>query len=70
MGALRRPQHLEDKGVDPQRAAQVEPYVGRRYPRWMVVSGLVFYCAVFWALVVAAGTWGVELVRAASAGAQ
>jgi len=70
MSALRRPQPLEDNRVDPSRAAEVEPHAGRPYPRWMVVSGLVLYCAVFWAFVVAAGTWGVELVRMASAAAQ
>jgi hypothetical protein len=70
MSALRRPQHLEDTRADPSRAAQVEPHAGRPYPRWMVVSGLVFYCAVFWGIVIAAGTWGVELVRMASAAAQ
>lgn len=33
----------------------------------MVVSGLVFYCAVAWVLVIAAGSWGVELIRTATA---
>jgi hypothetical protein len=33
----------------------------------MVVSGLVLYCAAFWVLVVVAGTWGVELIRTATA---
>lgn len=33
----------------------------------MVVSGMVFYCAVAWVLVIAAGSWGVELIRTATA---
>jgi hypothetical protein len=49
------------------RASAAETRVGRPYPRWLVISSLVVYCAVFWVLVVAAGTWGVELIRTATA---
>lgn len=67
MGALRRPQNLDAPRPDLERSALAEPRVERRYPRWMVVSGLVFYCAVAWVLVIAAGSWGVELIRTATA---
>ena len=67
MGALRRPQNLDASRPDLERSALAEPRVERRYPRWMVVSGLVFYCAVAWVLVIAAGSWGVELIRTATA---
>jgi hypothetical protein len=50
-----------------QQGAAAEPHVGRPYPRWLVVSSLVLYCALVWALVIAAGTWGVELIRTATA---
>ena len=67
MGALRRPLNLDAQRPDLERSALAEPRVERRYPRWMVVSGLVFYCAVAWVLVIAAGSWGVELIRTATA---
>jgi hypothetical protein len=70
MGALRQPQQREEVRADPRGSAHSEPYAGAPYPRWVVVSGVVIYCAVCWAIVVAAGSWGVELVRAAMAGPQ
>lgn len=66
MSALRRPQQWEASKPTPQGAA-AEPRVGRPYPRWLVVSGLVFYCAAVWVLVIAAGGWGIELIRTATA---
>lgn len=66
MGALRRPQHWEAPKPTPKGAA-AEPRVEKRYPRWLVVSSLVVYCAAFWVLVVVAGSWGVELIRTATA---
>lgn len=66
MGALRRPQHLEAPKPTPEASA-AEPRVGKPYPRWLVVSGLVVYCAIFWVLVIAAGSWGVEIIRTATA---
>ena len=65
MGALRRPQQWEAPKPRPEGSA-AEPRV-RPYPRWLVVSGLVFYCAAVWVLVIAAGSWGVELIRTATA---
>lgn len=66
MGALRRPQHWDaPKPNHPASAA--EPRVGRPYPRWLVVSGLVVYCVAVWVLVVMAGGWGIELIRTATA---
>lgn len=66
MGALRRPQ------VEPQQKPEARGAVERRsrpaYPRWLVVSGLILYCTVFWVLIWAAGNWGLDLVRAATAG--
>ncbi|HYD71564.1 MAG TPA: hypothetical protein VEF55_00390 [Candidatus Binatia bacterium] len=67
MGALRRPQQWETPKPNPEGSASVEPRIGRPYPRWLVVSGLVFYCAAVWVLVVVAGSWGVELIRTATA---
>jgi hypothetical protein len=32
-----------------------------------VVSGLIVYCVAVWALVIAAGSWGVDLIRTATA---
>lgn len=67
MGALRRPQHWETPKPVPQGSAADEPRVGRPYPRWLVISSLVLYCAAAWILIIAAGTWGVELIRTATA---
>ena len=67
MGALRRPQNVEAPKPTLEGSALAEPRVERPYPRWLVVSGLVFYCAAVWVLVVAAGSWGVELIRTATA---
>jgi len=67
LGALRRPQHWETPKLAPREAVSTKPYVGRPYPRWLVVSGVLLYCAVFWALAIAAGSWGVELIRTAMA---
>lgn len=47
--------------------ARADTERSRRPPRWVVVSGLVLYCSVFWMLIWAAGTFGVDMVRAASA---
>lgn len=66
MGALRRPQHWETPKPSPQGSAD-ETRKKRPYPRWIVVSGLIFYCAAVWVLVIAAGSWGVELMRTATA---
>jgi hypothetical protein len=66
MGALRRPQQWDAPKPTPEGSA-AEPRVERPYPRWLVVSGLIFYCAVVWVLVIAAGSWGVELIRTATA---
>jgi hypothetical protein len=66
LSALRRPQQLDSQ--QPALTGAVgEPHVGRPYPRWLVISGLIAYCAAFWVLVVVAGTWGVELIRTATA---
>lgn len=66
MGALRRPQHWESPKPTPQ-GSDVEARKERPYPRWLVVSSLVFYCVAVWVLVLAAGNWGVELIRTATA---
>ena len=70
MGALRRhqdedrlPPPEEASGLDYSRAPPVKPY-----PRWLVVTGLLTYCAVFWAVIWAVSDWGVSLVRVALAG--
>lgn len=66
MGALRRLKQVEEIRQEPADSAASEPRL-KPYPRWLVASSLVLYCAVFWAVIVAAGTWGVELVRVAAA---
>lgn len=68
LGALRRPkqQNIEEK-EDLQGSAQVAAAPKSSYPRWAVVSGLIVYCALFWAVVVAAGIWGVQWVHTAAA---
>lgn len=30
-------------------------------PRWIVISGLVLYCSVFWAILYVAGAWLLSL---------
>lgn len=69
MGALRRPQlspedrdlvHVPDIGPQPVPGA---------YPRWIVISGVVIYCCVFWTFIWVASSTGIEWVRAAAAAA-
>lgn len=68
MGALRRPKQLElEEKEDFEGHAQIAGEPKSSYPRWAVVSGLILYCALFWAIVVAAGVWGVEWVHTAAA---
>jgi hypothetical protein len=68
LGALRRPQQHEiEEKEDLEGSAQVAAEPKSSYPRWAVVSGLIFYCALFWVVVVAAGVWGVDWVRSAAA---
>jgi hypothetical protein len=69
LGALRRPEPREEDQEHLQVTVQPDERIIAPYPRWMVVSGLVLYCAVFWALIAGAGMWGVELIRTATAGA-
>jgi|GEM_PF-3363116 len=57
-----------------QRAAPASPSQlgedkSKRPPRWLVVSGLILYCSVFWMLIWAAGSFGIDLIRTATAGA-
>jgi hypothetical protein len=66
VGALRRLKQIEEVRQNPTDSAATEPRL-KPYPRWLVVSSVVLYCAVFWAVIVAAGSWGVELVRVAAA---
>jgi hypothetical protein len=66
LGALRRPEHWEALEPIPPGSAD-QPRVGPPYPRWLVVSGLIVYCAAMWAFVIVAGSWGVELIRTATA---
>jgi hypothetical protein len=40
------------------------------YPRWIVVSGVILYCSLFWGIIWVAGVSGVAWVRAATASAQ
>jgi hypothetical protein len=67
--ALRRPLPEPQPLVD-NRIPESHPGVrAKRVPRWIVVSGLVAYCSVFWLLIWAVGTFGIDLVRSATAGA-
>ena len=66
MGALRRRQHWESSKSIPAEST-AEPRVGRSYPRWLVVSSLIVYCTACWILIVVAGSWGVDLIRTATA---
>ena len=68
MGALRRLQVRDEERVDLARAGEVAAPVRGGYPRWAVVSGLIIYCAVFWGIIAAVGTWAIELIRTAMAG--
>jgi len=69
LGALRRPQpDLERRETLTTPSLQKESQ-GARVPRWLVASGLIVYCSVFWVLIWAAGSFGIDLVRAATAGA-
>lgn len=68
MGALRRPQpDLERRETAP--SPDSNPELRRKsVPRWLVVSSLILYCSVFWVLVWAVGSFGIEMVRTATAG--
>lgn len=68
MGALRRHQIDESQGQAAPRPKLSRPPQKSPYPRWIVLSGLVAYCAVFWVVIWAAGSWGINLVRVAMAG--
>lgn len=67
MGALRRPQQQAAPQPVPEGSVHPEPRLEGRYPRWLVVSSLIAYCAVVWVIVILAGGWGIELVRTATA---
>ena len=69
LGALRRLETRDDERVDfaPASAGQVAAPQRQFYPLWAVFSGLVIYCAVFWALISMVGSWGIEFVRTAVA---
>jgi hypothetical protein len=68
LGALRRHQIEEQDGQGESRPNLSRPPQKSTYPKWLVLSGLVAYCAVFWVVIWAAGTWGVSVVRVAMAG--
>jgi hypothetical protein len=53
----------------PASPSQTEMDRTSRPPRWLVVSGLILYCSVFWMLIWAAGSFGIDLIRTATAGA-
>lgn len=62
---------LQQRPAPPEVSVRSETLarpVNSTYPRWVVVSSLALYCAVFWAIIWVAGNWGFELVRAAMAG--
>ena len=67
LGALRRPQQEPEHRPELATGEQVAASPKSSYPKWAVVSGLVLYCALFWVLIAAAGTWGVQLVHTAMA---
>jgi hypothetical protein len=67
LGALRRPQ-LEPEERELLRGAESEPAAtNSSYPRWIVITGVVLYCSVFWTIIWIAGSTGIEWVRAAAA---
>lgn len=68
MGALRRHQAEELEGRDEVRPDLSRPAQKSSFPRWLTVSTVVVYCAVFWMVIWAAGSWGLNLVRVAVAG--
>lgn len=69
MGALRRPQDNLEQRDAPSSPPIADTGRQRGFPRWIVVSGLIFYCSAFWLLIWAVGSLGVDLVRTATAGA-
>jgi hypothetical protein len=59
--ALRRRQLREEEKVElGPRNAFAEPTV-KPYPRWIVTSGVVAYCAVFWGVIVGLAAWIISL---------
>lgn len=69
MGALRRLQPLpEERNVVQAGGTAPQPKEGA-YPRWIVATGVILYCCVFWAVVWVAASAGIEWVRVAAAGA-
>ena len=63
MVALRRLQLRHEEKADlGRRDAPVEPAV-KPYPRWIVVSGVIAYCAVFWGIILGLGAWAMTVFR-------
>lgn len=69
MGALRRPQPLVQPRVENRASGHVPEQRQKPVPRWMVVTGLLAYCAVFWVLIWTVGSLGLDWVHTATAGA-
>ena len=59
--AVRRPhekdEEIEERDFDDTLVEQSPHSV----PRWVVVSGLVLYCSIFWAFIYFAGAWVLSL---------
>lgn len=59
--AVRRPHEksdeIEERDFDDTLVEQSPHSV----PRWIVVSGLVLYCSIFWAILYFAGVWVLSL---------
>lgn len=70
MGALRRHHPEMAPSASPASPEAQTVSRGKRAPKWLVVSGLLVYCSVFWMLIWAVGTFGVDMVRVATAGGQ
>lgn len=68
MGALRRPQPREDEREELRSPATTPELPPSSYPRWIVISGVIIYCSVFWAIIWVAATAGIDWVRQAAAG--
>jgi hypothetical protein len=60
---MRQPE-LEDAAPESDaRHEALAQSAAKPHPRWLVVSGLILYCAVFWGVLFAAGDWLFDTLR-------
>ncbi len=68
MGALPRPEQSLPRVEESARSTVIKARANSSPPRWLVVSGLVIYCSVFWSIIWFAGNWAIEAIAAGPSG--